>query len=119
MSQLGASFRAHVLQTSIPGCTIEQLDDEHIQLKTEHALGAVNFYDFGEEHQDVEKYGKAHPASDGARFMEIGNQVFMQYRRKEDGSFEELEHKTLTSVLASSVLRLRPWILMTSSRFHF
>lgn len=48
MSQLGASFRAHVLQTSIPGCTIEQLDDEHIQLKTEHALGAVNFYDFGE-----------------------------------------------------------------------
>lgn len=53
------------------------------------------FYDFGEEHQDVEKYGKSHPASDGARFMEIGNQVFMQYRRKEDGSFEELEHKNV------------------------
>ncbi len=53
------------------------------------------FYDFGEEHQDVEKYGKAHPASDGARFMEIGNQVFMQYRRLEDGSFEELEHKNV------------------------
>ena len=31
------------------------------------------FYDFGEEHQDEAKYGKAHPASDGARFMEIGN----------------------------------------------
>ena len=53
------------------------------------------FYDFGEEHQDEEKYGKAHPASDGARFMEIGNQVFMQYRRLEDGSFEELEHKNV------------------------
>ena len=53
------------------------------------------FYDFGEEHQDVEKYGKAHPASDGARFMEIGNQVFMQYRRKEDGTFEELENKNV------------------------
>ena len=53
------------------------------------------FYDFGEEHQDVEKYGKSHPASDGARFMEIGNQVFMQYRRKEDGGFEELEHKNV------------------------
>jgi len=53
------------------------------------------FYDFGEDKQDVEKYGKSHPASDGARFMEIGNQVFMQYRRKEDGDFEELEHKNV------------------------
>ena len=33
------------------------------------------FYDFGEDKQDVKKYGKAHPASHGARFMEIGNQV--------------------------------------------
>ncbi|MDO4978692.1 MAG: alanine--tRNA ligase [Candidatus Saccharibacteria bacterium] len=53
------------------------------------------FYDFGEDKQDVEKYGQSHPASDGARFMEIGNQVFMQFRRKEDGSFEELEHKNV------------------------
>lgn len=53
------------------------------------------FYDFGEDKQDVAKYGKSHPASDGARFMEIGNQVFMQYRRKEDGTFEELEHKNV------------------------
>ncbi len=53
------------------------------------------FYDFGEELQDVEKYGLAHPASDGARFMEIGNQVFMQYRRKEDGTFEELAKKNV------------------------
>ncbi len=53
------------------------------------------FYDFGEELQDEAKYGKAHPASDGARFMEIGNQVFMQYRRKEDGSFEELKKKNV------------------------
>ena len=53
------------------------------------------FYDFGEDKQDVEKYGLAHPASDGARFMEIGNQVFMQYRRKEDGTFEELTKKNV------------------------
>ena len=53
------------------------------------------FYDFGEELQDVEKYGLAHPASDGARFMEIGNQVFMQYRRNEDGTFSELEKKNV------------------------
>jgi len=53
------------------------------------------FYDFGEDKQDVAKYGKSHPASDGARFMEIGNQVFMQYKRNEDGSFSELKHKNI------------------------
>ncbi|MBQ3433087.1 alanine--tRNA ligase [Candidatus Saccharibacteria bacterium] len=53
------------------------------------------FYDFGEELQDEEKYGLAHPASDGARFMEIGNQVFMQYKRNEDGSFSELAKKNV------------------------
>lgn len=53
------------------------------------------FYDFGEDKQDVEKYGQSHPASDGARFMEIGNQVFMQYKRNEDGTFSELEHKNV------------------------
>ncbi|MBQ3453155.1 alanine--tRNA ligase [Candidatus Saccharibacteria bacterium] len=53
------------------------------------------FYDFGEDKQDEQKYGKAHPASDGARFMEIGNSVFMQYRRLEDGSFEPLEKKNV------------------------
>lgn len=53
------------------------------------------FYDFGEDKQDVEKYGLAHPASDGARFMEIGNQVFMQYKRNADGTFSELEHKNV------------------------
>jgi alanyl-tRNA synthetase len=53
------------------------------------------FYDFGEDKQDVAKYGKSHPASDGARFMEIGNQVFMQYKRNEDGTFSELENKNV------------------------
>lgn len=53
------------------------------------------FYDFGEDKQDEAKFGKAHPASDGARFMEIGNQVFMQYKREDDGSFSELKHKNV------------------------
>ncbi|MBR2836913.1 alanine--tRNA ligase [Candidatus Saccharibacteria bacterium] len=53
------------------------------------------FYDFGEDKQDVEKYGLSHPASDGARFMEIGNQVFMQYKRNEDGTFSELAKKNV------------------------
>ena len=53
------------------------------------------FYDFGEDKQDVAMFGRSHPASDGARFMEIGNQVFMQYKRNEDGSFSELKHKNI------------------------
>ena len=46
------------------------------------------FYDFGEQNH-AEGFGEPHPASDSGRFMEIGNQVFMQYKRTEDG-FEEL-----------------------------
>jgi alanyl-tRNA synthetase len=52
------------------------------------------FYDFGPEYHDA-SFGKAHPASDSGQFMEIGNQVFMQYRRLEDGSFEPLEKKNV------------------------
>ena len=52
------------------------------------------FYDFGEQNHDP-SYGKSHPASDGGRFMEIGNQVFMQYKRLEDGSFEPLDKKNV------------------------
>lgn len=52
------------------------------------------FYDFGEQHHDA-RFGQAHPASDSGRFMEIGNQVFMQYRRLDDGSFEPLKRKNV------------------------
>lgn len=52
------------------------------------------FYDFGDAFH-AEGYGEPHPASDSGRFMEIGNQVFMQYRRLEDGSFEPLENKNV------------------------
>lgn len=47
------------------------------------------FYDFGDAVHDI-SYGKPHPASDSGRFVEIGNQVFMQYRRLTDGTFEPL-----------------------------
>ena len=52
------------------------------------------FYDFGEQHHDA-SFGQAHPASDSGRFMEIGNQVFMQYRRLDNGSFEPLKRKNV------------------------
>jgi alanyl-tRNA synthetase len=51
------------------------------------------FYDFGEEHHDA-SYGQPHPASDSGRFMEIGNQVFMQYLRTGEG-FKPLEKKNV------------------------
>lgn len=52
------------------------------------------FYDFGPQ-SHAEGFGLAHPAGDSGRFMEIGNQVFMQYRRLEDGSFEPLASKNV------------------------
>lgn len=52
------------------------------------------FYDFGPENH-ADGYGLAHPASDSGQFMEIGNQVFMQYRRLENGSFESLARKNV------------------------
>ncbi|HEX5456471.1 MAG TPA: alanine--tRNA ligase [Candidatus Saccharimonadales bacterium] len=51
------------------------------------------FYDFGEDAHD-ESYGKPHPASDSGRFMEIGNQVFMQYLHTESG-FKPLKKKNV------------------------
>ncbi len=47
------------------------------------------FYDFGTEHDTA--YGpRCHPNCDCGRFIEIGNSVFIQYVKKEDGSFVRL-----------------------------
>ena len=52
------------------------------------------FYDFGTPHD--KKYGEhCHPNCDCGRFMEIGNNVFMKYRKKSDGTFEELPKKNV------------------------
>lgn len=48
------------------------------------------FYDFGEEYHDEKKWGKAHPANDSPRFFEIGNNVFMGYKKVSEGVFEPL-----------------------------
>ncbi len=52
------------------------------------------FYDFGEDNHDA-SFGLSHPASDGGRFLEIGNQVFMQYRREKNGSFTALAKQNI------------------------
>lgn len=48
------------------------------------------FYDFGTPHNP--EYGEfCHPNCDCGRFMEIGNNVFMAYRKVAEGKFEPLE----------------------------
>lgn len=48
------------------------------------------FYDFGTPHDP--KWGEfCHPNCDCGRFMEIGNNVFMAYRKVAEGQFEPLE----------------------------
>ncbi|MDP2815447.1 MAG: alanine--tRNA ligase-related protein, partial [Rectinemataceae bacterium] len=47
------------------------------------------FYDFGLPHDPI--WGaECHPNCDCGRFVEIGNSVFMQFLKKEDGSFGNL-----------------------------
>lgn len=47
------------------------------------------FYDFGLPH-DTKWGANCHPNCDCGRFVEIANSVFMQYLKKEDGSFVDL-----------------------------
>lgn len=52
------------------------------------------FYDFGTPHDPA--YGAhCHPNCDCGRFVEIGNSVFMQFLKQEDGSFVELPKKNV------------------------
>ncbi len=52
------------------------------------------FYDFGTPH-DPKWGGHCHPNCDCGRFMEIGNNVFMQYVKTGEGQFEELKNKNI------------------------
>lgn len=48
------------------------------------------FYDFGTPHNP--RFGEhCHPNCDCGRFMEIGNNVFMAYKKVSEGEFEKLE----------------------------
>lgn len=67
------------------------------------------FYDFGEEHHDETKWGKPHPASDSPRFFEIGNNVFMAYKKVDEDTFEPLaapniDHGSGLERIAAAVL---------------
>ena len=52
------------------------------------------FYDTGTLHDSA--FGEhCHLNCDCGRFLEIGNSVFMQYRKRADGTLEELPHKNI------------------------
>ena len=52
------------------------------------------FYDFGTPHD--KKFGeKCHPNCQCGRFLEIGNSVFMEYIKKEDGTFGRLPNNNV------------------------
>lgn len=57
------------------------------------------FYDFGEElklhEQSPWAHERCHPNCDCGRFLEIGNSVFMQYKKNEDGTLVELPQKNV------------------------
>lgn len=55
------------------------------------------FYDFGPEHNlHTPEFGPhCHINCDCGRYLEIGNNVFMQYQKQADGSFKELPQKNI------------------------
>ena len=53
------------------------------------------FYEFSNVKHDPTFGEQCHPNCDCGRFMEIGNSVFMQYIKQDDGSFKELPQKNV------------------------
>ena len=53
------------------------------------------FYEFTQVQHNPKFGTHCHPNCDCGRFMEIANSVFMQYRKREDGSLEELPNKSV------------------------
>ncbi len=59
------------------------------------------FYDFGERdaagnpRHDVRFGDHCHPNCDCGRFLEIGNSVFMEYKKSDDGTFEKLAQRNV------------------------
>ena len=52
------------------------------------------FFDFGTKHD--RRFGdECHPNCDCGRFMEIGNSVFMEYLKNEDGTFSKLPKRNV------------------------
>lgn len=65
-------------------------DPEHTPIGDPCGPDSEMFYDFGTPHNP--EYGEhCHPNCDCGRFMEIGNNVFMAYKKVAEGTFEKLD----------------------------
>ena len=53
------------------------------------------FYEFTDVKHDPKFGAHCHPNCDCGRFIEIGNSVFMEYIKKDDGSFEKLQQRNV------------------------
>lgn len=69
-------------------------DEDHTPVGDPCGPDSEMFYDFGTPHNP--EYGEhCHPNCDCGRFMEIGNNVFMAYKKVAEGKFEELKQKNV------------------------
>ncbi len=69
-------------------------DPEHTPVGDPCGPDSEMFYDFGTPHNP--EYGEfCHPNCDCGRFMEIGNNVFMAYRKEAEGKFIPLERPNI------------------------
>jgi alanyl-tRNA synthetase len=53
------------------------------------------FYEFKSIAHDPKFGAQCHPNCDCGRFLEIGNSVFMEYKKREDGEFEKLAQQNV------------------------
>ncbi len=61
------------------------------------------FFDTGKEHD--KSFGEhCHPNCDCGKFVEIGNSVFIEYKKEEDGSFSKLQQRNIDH--GSGLLRI-------------
>ena len=54
MNELGRAFRRYILDRHVEGCEVQQIDDDHFELTTPHAVGRVNFYAFDDQPEIAE-----------------------------------------------------------------
>lgn len=68
---------------------------EHMPAGEPGGPDAEIFYEFSQIEHDLSFGEHCHPNCDCGRFMEIGNSVFMQYVKREDGGFDELPQRNV------------------------
>lgn len=74
------------------------------------------FYEFTDVQHDTKFGAYCHPNCDCGRFLEIGNSVFMEYIKKDDGSFEKLAQQNVD--FGGGLERIAAASLNDANMFH-